>query len=192
MDLDLARQIAQEADTKIVLFVMDGLGGLPHPQTGLTELETARTPNLDALARETACGFTLPVAPGVTPGSGPGHLSLFGYDPLKFNIGRGALEAVGIDFDLRPQDVAARGNFCTVDGQGRVTDRRAGRITSERCGELCEELRKIPLEGAELFVEPVREHRFVFVLRPDGRASAGGDGLSAAVADTDPPREGTE
>ena len=184
MDIDLARQLSVSGDTKLLLFVMDGLGGLPHQQSGRTELESARTPNLDSLARESACGFTLPVAPGVTPGSGPGHLSLFGYDPLKFNIGRGALEAVGIDFDLRPQDVAARGNFCTVDGKGRVTDRRAGRITSERCGELCEELRKIPLEGAELFVEPVREHRFVFVLR--------GDGLSDAVADTDPQREGTE
>ena len=184
MDLDLARQLSVPGDTKLLLFVMDGLGGLPHPESGRTELESARTPNLDSLARESACGFTLPVAPGVTPGSGPGHLSLFGYDPLKFNIGRGALEAVGIDFDLRPQDVAARGNFCTVDGKGRVTDRRAGRITSERCGELCEELRKIPLEGAELFVEPVREHRFVFVLR--------GDGLSDAVADTDPQREGAE
>ncbi|OGO48652.1 MAG: phosphoglycerate mutase [Chloroflexi bacterium RBG_16_64_32] len=184
MDIDLARQLSVPGDTKLLLFVMDGLGGLPHPESGRTELESARTPNLDSLARESACGFTLPVAPGVTPGSGPGHLSLFGYDPLKFNIGRGALEAVGIDFDLRPQDVAARGNFCTVDGKGRVTDRRAGRITSERCGELCEELRKIPLEGAELFVEPVREHRFVFVLR--------GDGLSDAVADTDPQREGTE
>ena len=184
MDLDLARQLSVSGDTKLLLFVMDGLGGLPHPESGRTELESARTPNLDSLARESACGFTLPVAPGVTPGSGPGHLSLFGYDPLKFNIGRGALEAVGIDFDLRPQDVAARGNFCTVDGKGRVTDRRAGRITSERCGELCEELRKISLEGAELFVEPVREHRFVFVLR--------GDGLSDAVADTDPQREGAE
>ena len=184
MDIDLARQVSVSGDTKLLLFVMDGLGGLPHPESGRTELESARTPNLDSLARESACGFTLPVAPGVTPGSGPGHLSLFGYDPLKFNIGRGALEAVGIDFDLRPQDVAARGNFCTVDGKGRVTDRRAGRITSERCGELCEELRKIPLEGAELFVEPVREHRFVFVLR--------GDNLSDAVADTDPQREGTE
>ena len=182
MDIDLARQLSVSGDTKLLLFVMDGLGGLPHPESGRTELESARTPNLDSLARESACGFTLPVAPGVTPGSGPGHLSLFGYDPLKFNIGRGALEAVGIDFDLRPQDVAARGNFCTVDGKGRVTDRRAGRITSERCGELCEELRKIPLEGAELFVEPVREHRFVLVLR--------GEGLSDAVADTDPQREG--
>jgi 2,3-bisphosphoglycerate-independent phosphoglycerate mutase len=184
MDLELARALSLTGDSKIVLFVMDGLGGLPHPETGRTEMETAQTPNLDGLARESECGFTLPVGWGITPGSGPGHTGLFGYDPMKYNIGRGALEAVGIDFDLRPQDIAARGNFCTVDGKGLVTDRRAGRITSERCGELCAELQQIRLEGVELFVEPVREHRFVFVLR--------GNGLSEAVADTDPQREGAE
>jgi 2,3-bisphosphoglycerate-independent phosphoglycerate mutase len=184
MDLDLARQLSVTGESKIVLFVMDGLGGLPHPETGRTELESARTPNLDVLAKESVCGFTLPVAPGVTPGSGPGHTALFGYDPLKYSIGRGVLEAAGIDFDLRPQDVAARGNFCTVDGKGLVSDRRAGRITSETCVDLCEELRKVRLEGVELFVEPVREYRFVLVLR--------GDGLSDAVADTDPQREGAE
>ena len=182
MDLELARRLSVSNGSRILLFVIDGLGGLPHPQTGRSELETARTPNLDALARESACGFTLPVAPGVTPGSGPGHLALFGYDPLTFNIGRGALEAVGVDFDLRPQDVAARGNFCTVDSSGAITDRRAGRISSERCAELCAKLREIRLDGAELFVEPVREYRFVFVLR--------GEGLSDAVTDTDPQREG--
>ncbi len=183
MDFDLARRLSVSNGSKILLFVMDGLGGLPHPETGRSELETARTPNLDALARESACGFTLPVAPGVTPGSGPGHLSLFGYDPLKFNIGRGALEAVGIDFDLRPQDIAARGNFCTVEG-GAIIDRRAGRISDERCAELCAKLRGIRLDGVELFVEPVREHRFVLVIR--------GNGLSDAVADTDPQREGAQ
>ena len=182
MDLELSRQLSVSNGSKILLFVMDGLGGLPHPQSGRTELETARTPNLDALARESACGFTLPVALGVTPGSGPGHLALFGYDPLKFNIGRGALEAVGIDFDLRSQDIAARGNFCTVDGGGAISDRRAGRISTERCAELCAKLREIRLDGAEMFVEPVREHRFVLVLR--------GEGLSDAVTDTDPQREG--
>ncbi|MCH7998699.1 MAG: 2,3-bisphosphoglycerate-independent phosphoglycerate mutase [Chloroflexi bacterium] len=184
MDLDLARQLSMTGESKIMLFVIDGLGGLPHPETGRTELESASTPNLDALAKESVCGFTQPVAPGVTPGSGPGHTALFGYDPMKYSIGRGVLEAAGIDFDLRPQDVAARGNFCTVDGKGLVSDRRAGRITSETCVELCEELRKIRLEGVELFVEPVREYRFVLVLR--------GDGLSDAVADTDPQREGAE
>ncbi len=184
MDIDLARRLSVANESKILLFVIDGLGGLPHSKTGRTELESADIPQLDRLARESACGFTVPVAAGVTPGSGPGHLALFGYDPLKYNIGRGVLEAVGIDFDLRPQDVAARGNFCSVDGKGVITDRRAGRITTETCGELCTALRQIRLDGVELFVEPVREHRFVFVLR--------GDDLSEAVADTDPQREGVE
>jgi 2,3-bisphosphoglycerate-independent phosphoglycerate mutase len=184
MDLDLVRELAQEADTKIVLFVMDGLGGLPHPETGRTELETAYTPHLDMLARESACGFTVPVGMGITPGSGPGHLALFGYDPLVYNIGRGVLEAVGIDFDLQPSDVAARGNFCTVDAAGRITDRRAGRISTEESARIVEGLRNIRVDGVQAFVEPVREHRFVFVLR--------GDGLSDAVADTDPQKEGVE
>ncbi len=182
MDLELARRLTVANGTKIVLFVMDGLGGLPNPDTGRTELEAAWTPHLDRMAKESACGFTIPVALGVTPGSGPGHLALFGYDPLVYNIGRGVLEAVGIDFDLRPDDVAARGNFCTVDASGRITDRRAGRISTERCMELTAELGKIRLDGVQLFVEPVREHRCVLVLR--------GDGLSDAVADTDPQSEG--
>jgi 2,3-bisphosphoglycerate-independent phosphoglycerate mutase len=184
MDLDLVRELAQEADTKIVLFVMDGLGGLPHPETGRTELESAYTPHLDMLARESACGFTVPVGTGITPGSGPGHLALFGYDPLVFNIGRGVLEAVGIDFDLQPTDVAARGNFCTVDGSGRIIDRRAGRISTEDSTRIVEGLRNVRVDGVQVFVEPVREHRFVFVLR--------GEGLSEAVADTDPQKEGAE
>ena len=184
MELELARELAQEADTKIVLLVMDGLGGLPHPETGRTELETAYTPQLDMLARESACGFTVPVGIGITPGSGPGHLALFGYDPLRFNIGRGVLEAVGIDFDLQPSDVAARGNFCTVDGAGRIVDRRAGRISTEESARLVACLRDIRVGGVQVFVEPVREHRFVLVLR--------GQGLSDAVADTDPQKEGVE
>ncbi len=182
MDLELARRLTVANGTKIVLFVMDGLGGLPNPDTGRTELEAAWTPHLDRMAKESACGFTIPVALGVTPGSGPGHLALFGYDPLVYNIGRGVLEAVGIDFDLRPDDVAARGNFCTVDASGRITDRRAGRISTERCTELTAALGKIRLDGVQLFVESVREHRCVLVLR--------GDGLSDAVADTDPQSEG--
>jgi 2,3-bisphosphoglycerate-independent phosphoglycerate mutase len=184
MDLELARQLSTENGTKIVLFVIDGLGGLPHPETGRTELESARTPNLDRLAKESACGFTLPVAPGVTPGSGPGHLALFGYDPLQYNIGRGVLEATGIDFDLRADDVAARGNFCTMDDRGLLTDRRAGRLSTERSSALVERLRAIRLDGAELFLEPVREHRFVLVVR--------GNGLSDTLADTDPQTEGVE
>ncbi len=184
MDLELARQLSTEADTKIVLLVMDGLGGLPHPETGRTELETAYTPNLDRLARESMCGLTVPVAPGITPGSGPGHLALFGYDPLKFQVGRGVLEALGIDFDLRPGDVAARGNFCTVDEAGIITDRRAGRIDTERCAQLVSRLQGIEVDGVQVLVEPVREHRFLVVLR--------GQGLSDRVSDTDPQREGVK
>ena len=120
MDLDLIRKLTVPSESKIVFLVMDGLGGLPREPGGLTELETARTPNLDALASRSVCGCTVPVGPGITPGSGPGHLALFGYDPLHFVIGRGVLEAVGIDLDLGPDDVAGRGNFCTIDNQGRV------------------------------------------------------------------------
>lgn len=184
MDLDLARRLAQEADSKIVLFVMDGLGGLPHPETGRTELEAAYTPHLDNIARNSSCGFTMPVGYGITPGSGPGHLALFGYDPLVYTVGRGVLEAVGIDFDLQPSDVAARGNFCTVDDAGLITDRRAGRIPTEESAKLVESLRDIPLDGVQTFVEPVREHRFVVVFR--------GNGLSDAIADTDPERIGAK
>src|SRR5207247_9547634 len=146
-----------------------GLGGRPRPETGRAELETARLPNLAALAAESACGLIRHVAPGITPGSGPGHLGLFGYDPLRYQVGRGVLEALGIEFDLRPGDVAARGNFCTVDRSGRITDRRAGRIPTELCVRLTERLRGIRLPGVELFVEPVKDYRFVLVLRPKGR-----------------------
>ena len=185
MELDLVRQLAVPNETKIVLAVVDGLGGLPRPETGRSELEAADTPYLDRLAAESACGLTVPVAYGVTPGSGPGHLALFGYDPLRYTVGRGVLEALGIDFDLQPQDVAARGNFCTLDAEGRITDRRAGRIASEQSAALCETLREIELPGVRLFVEPVREHRFLLVLRPEGKRK-----LSGSLADTDPQKEG--
>src|SRR3990170_1673833 len=178
MDLGLLHDLAQPNTTKIVLCSLDGLGGLPRPQTGKSELETARIPTLHALAGRAACGLLRHVGPGITPGSGPGHLGLFGYDPLRYVVGRGVLEALGIDFDLRPGDVAARGNFCSVDGDGRITDRRAGRIQTELCTRLVERLRQIRLEGVEVLVEPVREHRFVLVLR--------GAGLSGRVSETDP------
>ena len=176
--LDLIRPLVMSNTTKIVLLSLDGLGGLPRPETGRSELETARIPNLSALASEAACGLLRHVAPGITPGSGPGHLGLFGYDPLRFQVGRGVLESLGIEFDLRAGDVAARGNFCTVDGAGRITDRRAGRITTDVCVQLCERLRVIRLPGVELFVEPVKEHRFVLVLR--------GSRLSGRLSETDP------
>jgi len=175
-------EIARSTPSKIVLLVMDGLGGLPHPETGQTELESAKTPNLDRLAREGICGMIDPVSPGITPGSAPGHLALFGYDPLKFTVGRGVLEALGIDFDLEPGDVAARGNFCTMDANGIITDRRAGRIPTERCTQLCQLLDRVSINGVAVFVSPVKEHRFVVVFR--------GPGLSSELGDSDPQREG--
>jgi 2,3-bisphosphoglycerate-independent phosphoglycerate mutase len=178
----LIKDLAIRNDSKIVLLVGDGLGGLPAAPGGPTELEAAATPNLDALVAANVCGLSVPVAPGITPGSGPGHLGLFGYDPLRCTIGRGVLEALGIDFDLGPDDVAARGNFCTVGPDGEITDRRAGRISTDVGRRLVEKLRAIRLDGVELFVEPVRDYRFVLVLR--------GSGLEAEIDDTDPGRTG--
>jgi 2,3-bisphosphoglycerate-independent phosphoglycerate mutase len=178
VDLELLQSLAQPGTSKIVLCSLDGLGGLPRPETGKSELETARIPNLHALAGRAACGLIRHVGPGITPGSGPGHLGLFGYDPLRFPVGRGVLEALGIDFELKPGDVAARGNFCTVDAQGKITDRRAGRIPTETCVRLVERLRRITVDGAQALVEPVKEHRFVLVLR--------GTGLSGRLSETDP------
>ncbi len=181
-NLNLMRELAIDGTSKILLLVMDGVGGLPLTPDGPTELEAARTPNLDALAARSICGMSTPVAPGITPGSGPGHLSLFGYDPLEYEVGRGVLEALGIGFDLQPDDIAARGNFCSLDGQGLITDRRAGRIPTEVGARLCEKLRKIELPGVETFVEPVKEYRFVLVLR--------GDGLYDGLTETDPQQTG--
>jgi 2,3-bisphosphoglycerate-independent phosphoglycerate mutase len=183
MDMhELTRSLHTKNDNKIVLLVADGLGGLPIEPGGPTELEAARTPNLDALAREGVLGSSIPVKPGISPGSGPGHLGLFGYDPLKYQIGRGALEATGIGFELLPGDVAIRCNFCTLDADGNITDRRAGRIASELSGPLAIRLREITIPGVEVFVEPVKEHRFVVVFR--------GAGLGGDVADTDPQATG--
>ncbi len=182
LDLDLIKDLATETPSKIVLLVIDGLGGLPKPGTGKTELETARTPNLDGVASRGICGLTDPVSPGITPGSAPGHLALFGYEPIKFSVGRGILEVLGIDFDVKTGDVAARGNFCTIDPDGIVTDRRAGRISTEKNAELCEALSGITLDGAELLVVPVKEHRLAVVFR--------GEGLSGDVTDSDPQRVG--
>ncbi len=182
LSLEQIRDIAIASEAKIVLLVMDGLGGLPHPDTNKTELDTARTPNLDSLSKRGICGLSEPIAPGITPGSGPGHLAIFGYDPLICTIGRGTLEALGIDFPLKEGDVAARGNFCTVDGDGLVTDRRAGRISTEEATELCQQLAQIHLGGVEALVSPVEGHRFVLVLR--------GKNLDPNLSDSDPQQIG--
>ena len=179
---DLIQGLKKENTTKIVMLVSDGLGGLPMKPGGKTELEQAETPNLDALAKRGAQGAMYPIARGITPGSGPGHLGLFGYDPVKYLIGRGALEATGVKFPLGPNDVAIRCNFCTLDAEGKISDRRAGRIPTEESTPLVLKLREISIPGVEIFVEPVKEHRFVVVLRAEG--------LGGKVADTDPQREG--
>ena len=182
LSLELIKELTQSTPTRIVLLVIDGLGGLPDTKTGKTELGTANTPNLNRLAAGGICGLTDPVAPGITPGSAPGHLALFGYDPISFKIGRGALEAVGVDFDLQRGDVAARGNFCTVDEKGRIADRRAGRISTEKCAELCQLLNNNSIDDVKVMVSPVREHRFIAVFR--------GDGLAPDLTETDPQQTG--
>ncbi len=178
---DLA-DIVESTPSKIVMLVADGLGGLPHPDTGKSELETAQLPNLDRLARESAGGRTVPVLPGIAPGSGPGHLALFGYDPLKYFIGRGVLEALGIDVPLKKGEVAARGNFAAIGADGLLTDRRAGRIPSDEARPLAELLNAIKVAGVDLEVRHVEGYRFVLVLR--------GQGLSDRLTETDPQRTG--
>ena len=182
IDLEQIHDSISSTPSKIVMLVADGLGGLPHPDTRKSELETAHIPNLDALAQRSACGLTTPVEIGVAPGSGPGHLALFGYNPLKYIIGRGALEALGIGVELLPGDVAARGNFCAVDDEGLLTDRRAGRIATALSAPLCERLDRIEIPGVQVDVFPVQDYRFVLRLR--------GEGLSEFVEETDPQREG--
>ncbi|MBC7254472.1 MAG: 2,3-bisphosphoglycerate-independent phosphoglycerate mutase [Actinobacteria bacterium] len=179
--MEFLSSLRTSSDSRMVLLVLDGLGGLPHPDTGLTELESARTPNLDALARESACGLVHAVGPGITPGSGPAHMALFGYDPVRHEVGRGVLSALGVGMDLGPEDIAARVNFCTVEN-GVITDRRAGRISTEENARLCEKLSAIRLDGLEAVIRPEKEHRAALVLR--------GQGLSERISDTDPQRTG--
>ena len=178
---DLARELSQQTDSKVVLLVMDGVGGLPVD--GRTELEAARKPNLDALAKAGVCGLADPVLMGITPGSGPAHLALFGYDPLRHRLGRGILEALGSGVEVGRDDLVARGNFATVR-DGLVADRRAGRIPTEENGRVCGLLNaRLPKRaGAEVRVFPGKEHRFV------ARFTA--EGLSDALSDADPQKEG--
>jgi len=183
MDLSLIQTLIKQSDTKIVFLIMDGVGSLPDPETNKTELEAAHSPNLDNLAKESICGLQVPISSGITPGSGPGHLGVFGYDPLKYQVGRGVLAANGIGFDLEDSDIAARGNFCTIDNQGIITDRRAGRIPTETNQQLCSLLQeKVQIPGVEVFVKTVKEHRFLLVFR--------GKDLSGALKDTDPQETG--
>lgn len=184
MDIRLPDDVVEAHGGTIVYLIMDGLGGLPHPDTGRTELESADTPNLDRLARSAALGQIVPVTPGIAPGSGPGHLALFGYDPVAYNIGRGVLSALGVDFELEPGDLAARLNLCTLDADGNVVDRRAGRPPDEENQRLVARLRDAvqEVDGVRVFWESEKEHRVVLVLR--------GDGLSADLTDTDPQETG--
>ncbi len=184
MDFNVVKSLLNTSSKgKIVLLVLDGLGGLPIEPGGKTELEAAKTPNMDALAESSMLGLQQPIGAGITPGSGPAHLGLFGYDPLVYTVGRGVLSALGIDFDLQPDDVASRGNFCTVDENGVVQDRRAGRISTEEGKRICEILNeKVDIPGVQVFLKPVKEYRFLLVLR--------GEGLKANIQETDPQQVG--
>jgi 2,3-bisphosphoglycerate-independent phosphoglycerate mutase len=186
MKLDsLYSELTLKTKAKVALVVLDGLGDIATKEQGnLTPLEAATTPNLDALARESAQGRMIPVAPGITPGSGPGHLGLFGYDPLEFQVGRGVIEALGLGVELKPGDVCARANFATLDAKGIVTDRRAGRIPTETCEKLCAMLaaKVKKLGDTQVIIKAGKEHRFVVVFR--------GKGLEGPLTDADPNREG--
>ncbi|GMR10632.1 MAG: 2,3-bisphosphoglycerate-independent phosphoglycerate mutase [Anaerolineae bacterium] len=180
--LELLTQLHRPSSAKIILLVLDGLGGLPMQSGGATALEAAATPNLDRLAQEGTTGQTIPILRGVTAGSGPAHLALFGYDPLKYDVGRGVLEATGVGLQVARGDVAARGNFCTLDSDGLITDRRAGRLPSEAAAPLVEQLDSIEIPGYTFEIRHVREYRFALVAR--------GEGLESDLADTDPQQVG--
>jgi 2,3-bisphosphoglycerate-independent phosphoglycerate mutase len=185
LNLDLMRELSVSTDSKIVLLVLDGLGGLPMDPFGRTELEAANTPNLDALAARSDLGLSRPVAAGVSPGSGPGHLALFGYDPLKYVVGRGVLSALGVGFELGENDLAARINFATKEESGKISDRRAGRIATSDAAKLVDFLSEnVELDGTEVFFTHEKEHRAVVVFRAKG--------LSDALSDSDPQRVGLE
>jgi 2,3-bisphosphoglycerate-independent phosphoglycerate mutase len=176
---DFYRNLIARNNTKIVLLVLDGLGGLARTPGGETELAAASTPNLDRLAGLSTCGLMEPVLPGITPGSGPSHMSLFGYDPLKYEIGRGVLEALGSDFPVKPGDLCIRLNFATADGEGKIVDRRAGRIATSETERICSLLQeRVSANRYEIFFHPVKEHRAALIVR--------GPGLYDRIADTDP------
>ena len=182
MNYEFLKKLIQPADTKIVMLIMDGLGGLPREPGGKTELEAAYTPNMDALAARSALGFSSPAGPGIAVGSGPGHLAIFGFDPIEHEIGRGALEALGVDIDLQADDIAARGNFCKVDANSILIDRRAGRLATPEAFRLAKILNNIEIDGVRIHIEPIKEHRFALVMR--------GEDLAAKISDTDPLMEG--
>ena len=182
MPFDYLTNLLEDNHKKIVLLVLDGLGGLPMQAGGSTELEAAHTPNMDRLAAEGSLGQTIPIRPGVTPGSGPAHLSLFGYDPIEYVVGRGALEACGVGLNLKLGEIAVRCNFATVDENGNITDRRAGRISTEDALPIVEKLQSISIPGVETIVQHVKEHRFAILMR--------GEGLSPEIEDTDPQATG--
>ncbi len=184
MNSDIIKSLLIENDTKILYVIMDGLGGLPRKKGGQTELETAKTPVMDQMATDGILGQLDPIGYGITPGSGPAHLALFGYDPVKNNVGRGILSALGVDFPVTGRDVCARLNFCTLDEKGNVTDRRAGRIATDINEHLCKKLLdSITLsDGIEFFLRTVSEHRALLVLR--------GDNLGGHISDTDSQQTG--
>ncbi|MFL2763517.1 MAG: 2,3-bisphosphoglycerate-independent phosphoglycerate mutase [Dehalococcoidia bacterium] len=177
IDLPYLNIVTRNTDSKIIFLVIDGLGGYPD-KTGKSELEKAEIPNLDNLVKKSDCGLTIPVSHGITPGSGPGHLSLFGYDPVKYLLGRGVLETLGIDIDLKPNEIAARGNFCTVDNNGYIIDRRANRIHTNISSKIVKELQNIKIPGIEFKIYSVKDHRFVLIMN--------GDNLSPEISETDP------
>ncbi len=184
MASELIDSLTIKNDSKIVFLVLDGLGGLQTADSPVTELAAAKTPNMDRLVAESCCGLSIPVEPGITPGSGPGHFGLFGYEPVSANIGRGVLSAAGLGFELTDRDVAARVNLATLDSDGNIVDRRAGRIATEENKRIMQILRDhVKLsDGIEFFLETEKEHRALLVLR--------GDNLGGHIADTDPQKTG--